>query len=194
MTNKITKLALLLGLLALTSLLTYCSSAGSSDEPLTQEQMVERGKYLVMVGGCEDCHSPKMMTAKGPVPDPSLTLSGQPANAPVPEVPQGTLSPTGWMAMTNANMTAWAGPWGVSFAINLTPDENVGIGAWDADDFIKAMRTGQHLGMGRPILPPMPWQSIGKMKDEDLKAIFAYLQSLPAIPNQVPGPIEPKAN
>ncbi len=191
MKNTITKLALFLGLLSFTAFLTYCSAADSSDKPMTQEQLVARGKYLVTFGGCEDCHSPKKMTANGPVPDGSLTLSGHPANAGVPELTEGMLSPTGWIAATNLHLTAWAGPWGISFASNLTPDENFGIGAWDVEDFIKALRTGQHLGMGRDILPPMPWKTIGSATDDDLKAIFAYLQSLPAIPNQVPGPIPP---
>lgn len=194
MTNTITKLALFLGLLSLTLVLTYCTSTESSDKPMTQEQIIERGEYLVMAGGCNDCHTPKKMTAKGPVPDQSVTLSGHPANAPIPEIPEGLPNPQGWMAMCNAHMTAWAGPWGISFATNLTPHETMGIGAWTEADFIKALRTGKHMGTGRDILPPMPWQDIGRMTEEDLKMIYAYLNSLPAIPNQVPGPKPPKQN
>jgi hypothetical protein len=60
-------------------------------------------------------------------------------------------------------------------------------------DFSAAMRTGRHLGKGRPILPPMPWQGIGRATDADLKALYAYLQSIPAIRNKVPDPLDPPA-
>lgn len=86
-------------------------------------------------------------------------------------------------------MTAWAGPWGVSYAANLTPDQNTGMGIWTEDMFIKAMRAGKHMGYGREILPPMPWQASSNLTDEDLKAIFAYLRSVPPISNRVPGPL-----
>ncbi|HZQ59913.1 MAG TPA: diheme cytochrome c-553, partial [Casimicrobiaceae bacterium] len=89
------------------------------------------------------------------------------------------------------DLTAWAGPWGVSYAANLTPDKT-GIAGWTVDQFIQAMRTGKHLGVGRPILPPMPWQQIGKLTDRDLRAIYAYLKSLKPIDNQVPAPTPPK--
>jgi hypothetical protein len=59
--------------------------------------------------------------------------------------------------------------------------------------FINALRKGQHLGAGRPILPPMPWEDLGRMSDDDLKAMFAYLKSLPPVKNQVPEPVPPAA-
>ena len=93
--------------------------------------------------------------------------------------------------MTATN-TAWSGPWGVSFAANLTPDPETGI--WremTEEQFIQALRTGRHLGQGRPILPPMPWPLYGKKTDEDLKAIYAYLQTIPPIRNKVPDPLPP---
>jgi hypothetical protein len=109
----------------------------------------------------------------------------------VPEVPEGVLRPDGWFALTNAHLTAWAGPWGVSFAANLTPSPS-GLGKWTVDDFIKAMRTGKHVGASRPILPPMPWFNLQPLTDRDLRAIFAYLRSLKPIDNQVPQPMPPK--
>jgi len=163
----------------------------SGDQP--SDDQVARGKYLVTLGGCNDCHSPKKMTDKGPAFDETRLLSGQPAADPIPAVADGAINPAGWMAMCNANMTAWAGPWGVSFASNLTPDKQTGLGEWTAEQFIKALRTGKHRGFGQPILPPMPWQTIGMATDEDLTAIFAYLQSLPAVSNKVPNPIPPAA-
>jgi hypothetical protein len=91
------------------------------------------------------------------------------------------------------DITSFVGPWGISYAANLTPDSATGIGAWTEDVFMKTLRTGKHLGMenGRPILPPMPWEFIGKMTDEDLSAVFAYLRNLPAISNRVPAPVPP---
>jgi hypothetical protein len=88
-------------------------------------------------------------------------------------------------------MTAWAGPWGISYAANLTPDPTTGLGVWTEDMFIKSMRTGRHMGSGREILPPMPWQGVGALSDEDLKSIYAYLRTVPAVTNTVPKPIGP---
>ena len=88
-------------------------------------------------------------------------------------------------------MTAWSGPWGVSYTANLTPDQETGIGAWSEENFIQALRTGKHLGGGRDILPPMPWPAYQNLSDEDLKSIFAYLKSIPPIRNQVPDPVPP---
>ncbi len=90
-------------------------------------------------------------------------------------------------------LTAWAGPWGVSFAVNLTPDRETGIGEWNEEMFIKAMRTGKHQGQpnGRDILPPMPWPDLKDLTDGDLKAIWAYLRSVPPVKNQVPFPLPP---
>ncbi len=185
------KLVLLLALLTLALLLITC--AQPAEKPLTQAEIIKRGEYLVNLGGCNDCHSPKRMGPKGPEPDPTILLSGHPATAGVPEVIPGIPNPAGWIGATNMHMTAWLGPWGISFAANLTPDSKTGIGDWEESDFISAMRTGQHLGMGREILPPMPWQSLAKVTDDDLKAMFAYLMSLPAVPNLVPGPVPPAA-
>jgi cytochrome c553 len=149
------------------------------------------GKHLVTLGGCNDCHSPKIMTENGPQPDETRLLSGHPSDETLPSTPQGLFGPKGWGALTTNGFTAWVGPWGTSFAYNLTPDNNTGLGSWTPDIFIRAMRTGKHMGAGRQILPPMPWNAMGMLSDEDLKAIFAYLKSIPAISNQVPQPIPP---
>jgi hypothetical protein len=95
------------------------------------------------------------------------------------------------MMAGSATNTAWAGPWGVSYTSNLTPDQSTGIGIWTEDMFIRAMRTGKHMGTSRTILPPMPWSWFGKMRDQELKAIFAYLKSIPPIHNRVPDPEPP---
>ncbi|QQR73706.1 MAG: diheme cytochrome c-553 [Holophagales bacterium] len=152
-------------------------------EPAAPGNAVERGTFLVTLGGCNDCHTPLRMGPKGPEPDATRLLSGHPAKLvlPPPPAPQGP-----WVWFGAASGTAFAGPWGVSYAANLTPDEATGLGSWTEAQFISAMRTGRHLGNGRPILPPMPWQGLAHMTDADLKAIFAYLRSVPAIQNAAP--------
>lgn len=154
---------------------------------------IERGKFLAMVGGCDHCHSPKIFTDKGPVVDESKALSGYPAGTKLPEIPKDSIGPDKWGAVITNDLTGWAGPWGVSFAANLTPDMKTGMGSWNEAMFIKAMRTGQHLGAGRPILPPMPWRAIGQLSDDDLKALFAYLKSMKPVANAVPDPLPPPA-
>lgn len=148
----------------------------------------ERGKYLVTAGGCHDCHTPKTMGAHGPEWDLTRALSGHPESLKLPPPPP--LSGP-WIAVGNADLTAWAGPWGISYAANLTPDENTGMGIWTEDMFVKAMKTGRHMGTSRPILPPMPIEAIRNYTEDDLKAMYAYLRTIPAIKNRVPEPVPP---
>ncbi len=148
--------------------------------------LAERGKYLVTFGGCNDCHSPKVMAAEGPVPDPKRLLSGHPAGTTLPPFDPGNIKPGGWVLFTE-DLTACVGPFGVICSANLTPDDATGIGLWTEEIFINAMRTGKHMGKGRPIMPPMPWQNVSTLTEEDLKAVYAYLRSLPPVKNQVPG-------
>ncbi len=155
------------------------------------KKLIARGKQLVMLGGCIDCHSPKVFGPMGPMPDTTKFLSGAPAHNPLPAIPQGVVAPDRWGAVTTNDLTTWYGPWGVSFGRNLTPDVATGLGSWTEEIFMKAMRTGKDMGQGRDILPPMPSMFIGQLPDADLKAIFAYLKSLPPIPNAVPDPIPP---
>jgi Cytochrome c len=156
---------------------------------------LERGKYLVTITGCHDCHTPKLEGPGGkPILDEKRLLSGHPEKAPNPTWTPDDMKRNA-MAVTNPMLTAWAGPWGVSFAINLTPDKETGIGEWSEANFIQSLRTGKHQGQpnGRDVLPPMPWESFKAMTDRDLKAMFAYLQSLPPVKNQVPLPMLPAA-
>jgi hypothetical protein len=149
---------------------------------------VERGAYLVRIMGCNDCHTPWKMGARGPEPDMTRTLSGHPADVVMPPPPR-LEGP--WVWTGGATNTAFAGPWGVSFAANLTPDPETGLGKWTRETFVTALRTGRHEGKGRPILPPMPWPMYGTATDEDLGAIFDYLQSLSPVVNRVPAPVDP---
>jgi hypothetical protein len=95
------------------------------------------------------------------------------------------------MGIMGATMTSFALPFGIVYASNITSDPTTGIGSWKEEAFVKAVRTGRHAGAGRPILPPMPWQNMAAMTDEDLRAVYAYLQSTPAIRNAVPKPKVP---
>lgn len=143
-----------------------------------------RGGYLVTIASCGDCHTPLKMGPKGPEPDMARMLSGHPAQVTLPAAPLSVNSP--WMWAGAATNTAFAGPWGVSYAANLTPDAATGIGGWSEQQFIAAIRNGRHLGTSRPLAPPMPWQSIGQMTDEDLRAVFAYLRNIRPVANRVP--------
>lgn len=160
------------------------------EKTMSKETSVERGKYLVNLGGCNDCHSPKIFTSNGPIPDTTMLLSGA-HNAVTSLDFDPKIVAHGKWVVSNSDFTAWIGPWGISYTANLTPNKETGLGNWTVDRFIKALRTGKHLGEGRPILPPMPWPFIGKLKDRDLKDIFAYLQSLTPINNKVPDPQTP---
>jgi cytochrome c553 len=173
-------------------LLAACNSsqpapaATAAAPKLTQ---VERGEYLVETSACNDCHTPVKMGPNGPEPDMSRMLSGHPETVKLSKPPALTGT---WMAAASTTFTAWVGPWGISYTANLTPDPS-GLSAWTEDIFIKAIREGKHMGTSRPILPPMPWPVYRNMKDEDLKAIFAYLKTIPAISNHVPDPTPPDA-
>jgi hypothetical protein len=180
---------ILIALLPL-GLLAVLAPAGSTQaEPqpggqsTAEARRIERGKYLVTLMVCNDCHTPYKMGPKGPEPDMSRMLSGHPEQMKMPPPPK----PVGpWIASIAATNTAFAGPWGISYTTNLTPDKNTGLGIWTEDMFVKAMKTGKHMGTAREIQPPMPWPWFSKATDEDLKAMFAYLRSIPPIVNHVP--------
>ena len=187
-------------LILLTALLYLSCNETSADNKapiaekheLGQSELISRGKYIVSTSGCNDCHSPKIMTPKGPMIDSTKMLSGHPQGSPLPPIDKNALKPGGWVLMM-PDLTAAVGPWGITYSANLTPDSTTGIGAWTETDFIAAMKTGKHLGHenGRPIMPPMPWENLAHMEDQDLKAVFAYLKALPPINNRVPTNLSP---
>jgi len=155
------------------------------------EDVIAHGAYLVEIMGCHDCHSPKKMGEKGPEIIPELMLSGYPSDRPVikfdsPLIKEG-------FAMFYPDLTAAAGPWGVSFTGNLTPHET-GIGNWSEAQFKIALTQGKLKGLenGRPLLPPMPWFNFTHLKDEDVHAIYTYLKSINPVENVVPGPVSPE--
>jgi mono/diheme cytochrome c family protein len=180
---------ILFAVLALTLASGMATRAGGpAPADRSKAERIARGGYLVTFGGCHDCHTPLKIGPNGPEPDMTRALSGHPADFRVtPPAAPGR----DWMAVGANTMTAWSGPWGMSFTANLTPDKETGLGNWTEDMFITALRTGRHEGRGRPILPPMPWRYAGSLTDADLKAVFAYLQSLPPVRNKVPAPLDP---
>lgn len=177
----------LLGLTLVAAIGAVAVTTTASKAPSRNTQLqarVERGRYLVSAIGCNDCHTPLKMGARGPEPDFSRMLSGHPAQMKADVAPK--LQPGPWMWAGAATNTAFAGPWGISYAANLTPDKNTGIGIWTEDMFVKTIKTGRHWGVARPILPPMPWQAFSTMTEEDLRSIYAYLRTVKPVTNQVP--------
>ena len=190
--------AVLGGSVALAAVLTTLTGAAEATEPaslpataakpvrLTAAQA--RGQYLMSTSGCMDCHTPWKFGDKGPEPDTTRLYSGHPEQLKMPPAP----TPEGPWSMTAAvTNTAWAGPWGVSFTANLTPDIETGLGRWSEADFMRTIRTGQHMGRGREVLPPMPIAVYNHFTDRDLKAIYAYLRTIPPVRNKVPDPVPP---
>lgn len=171
--------------------LAIAAPAQAGERPGLTVANAARGKYLVATSGCMDCHTPMKMGANGPEPDMSRMLAGHPEALqmpPVPALPQGP-----WLVISSATNTAFAGPWGVSFSANLTPDPETGLGKWTPRDFKATIRSGRHMGRGRAILPPMPIPVYSNFTDRDLESIFAYLRTIPAVKNQVPEPRSPAA-
>ncbi|UCS93050.1 cytochrome c [Echinicola marina] len=188
-------------LLVILMLLFQCreknSGSMASENPIEEvplnygfENQVKLGEHLVLVGGCNDCHTPKKMTDHGPVLDSALWLSGHPSAMSKIEVDKAEMESKG--LVVTRDLTEWIGPWGVSYAANLTPDET-GIGNWKVEQLYKVFREGKYKGLdgARMILPPMPWEMFQYYTDEEVEAIFAYLKSVKPIRNQVPPPLPP---
>ena len=184
---------------AVATTIVYCTSGASTenatvanDTQTEQEVSVEKGRHLVIGGACHDCHSPKIMTQFGPQVDSTKLLSGHPENAPYPEIKLDALKPGNWILFA-PDLTTFVGPWGMTFAANLTSDSATGIGAWTETNFVNAIRKGKHMGLdnARPIMPPMPWENYNNLSDSDLKSIFAYLKTTIPIANRVHAPYSP---
>ena len=172
-----------------TGILVGCSdsTAGEKKESIamTEQEMIQRGSYLVNAIGCDDCHSPKKMTATGFEIIPELRLSGfNPEMAALK--PKIDAVKEGWM-LFGTDLTTAVGQWGQSYAANLTSDAT-GIGNWKEEQFIKALREGKFKGLDntRPLLPPMPWFVYNNLSDDDLKSIFAFLKTTKPVKNVVP--------
>ncbi len=149
------------------------------------ESQVKWGERLVTIGGCNDCHTPKKMGPNGPENDMSLMLSGHPAQMPAADFDPKEAAKKG--LIITQSFTAWTGPWGVTYAVNLTSD-STGIGAWKEEQFIKCLHEKKWMGLEgtRPLMPPMSMMPATEMSDDELKAIFAYLKTTAPVKNVIP--------
>ena len=154
------------------------------------ENQVKWGEHLVAIGGCNDCHTPKKMTPRGPVDDSTLTLSGHPEQLAAPEVDRKATEGKG--LVVTQDFTAWVGPWGISYSANLTPDET-GTGNWTESQFLYAIKNMISKGLpgSRPLMPPMSMMPVKNMTDDELKAVFAYLRTVKPIKNHSVQPTAP---
>lgn len=137
------------------------AAASATADKVVKAKQIERGEYLSAICGCNDCHTPGYFSG---APDYSRRLSG--------------------------SEMGWRGPWGVTYARNLTPDLETGIGYWSEIEIENAIRAGMSADRG-VLQPPMPWQDFARMSDEDVHALAVYLKSLPAIHHAVPDRVGP---
>jgi len=165
-------------------------TSNSARPPASSADLIREGERLVHNMDCNVCHTPKVFTSEGPKWDAARLLSGHPADERLPFLPADLLGPQGWGSVCNNGMTAWAGPWGVSFGSNLTPDDDTGAGQWTEQMFVEAMRTGIHVESTSRFLPPMPTYS--RLTDEELHAVYLYLRSIKPVRNAVPAPLPPQ--
>ena len=144
------------------SALAIAAVLGASSAASAADSQIERGKYLVTLGGCSDCHTPGYFLGK---PDMSRYLGGSDVGFTIPGL-------------------------GAFVGRNLTPDKETGLGDWTTGQIITALTTGVRPD-GRQLAPIMPWRAFSRLAPEDAQAIAAYLKSLPPVNHAVPGPFGP---
>ena len=137
-------------------------AAAASRPALADDSQIQRGKYLVQVTGCSDCHTPGGMLGQ---PDMARYLGGSDVGFAIPGV-------------------------GIYLGSNLTSDRETGLGGWSDDQIMAALRTGKTPD-GRMLSEIMPYPSFAHLSDQDAQAIVAFLKSLPPVKNKVPGPFGP---
>ena len=133
-----------------------------SYDVLAQSAQLKRGKYLVTLGGCNDCHTPGYFFGK---PDMTRFLGGSEVGFEIPGR-------------------------GVFHGPNLTPDRDTGLGNWSTEQIVTAITKGQRPD-GRELAPIMPWHAFASLTPDDSRAIAAFLKSLTPVKNKVPGPFGP---
>ena len=129
---------------------------------LADDAAVARGKYLVTIGGCQDCHTPGHFFGK---PDMTRVLGGSEVGFEIPGL-------------------------GTFYGPNLTPDKATGLGGWSDEQIVEAIQSGVRPD-GRVLAPIMPWRALAVLTKPDAAAVVAYLRSLPPVANKVPGPFGP---
>jgi cytochrome c553 len=147
--------------LAALSCTTQQGETQAQPAAMTAEAKVARGRYLTVIMGCNDCHTPGTFYG---TPDTTRTLSG--------------------------TELGWEGPWGTTYPRNLTPDMETGIGTWSEQDIVTALRQG-HRPDNSPILPPMPWPMYTILTDDDASSIANYLKSIPPVKHKAPDRLPP---
>lgn len=164
-------------------------------EEVYRQYNVERGKRLVELGGCSMCHTPKVKTTLGYKPDKDKFMSGYPSDKPLPDLPYAEIM-TGEAEKKfyTTDATIWVGRWGVSFAPNLTPDPETGIGSWKEEDFIEIFQGNKHFAEGQQVTTPMPVNVYSQLNFFELRSIFIYLQTLEPVSNEVPTRIPPESD
>ncbi len=178
---------LLAGRQVITSPTSRASHTATS--PTTSEDLVSRGRYLVGILACADCHTPRNERGQ---PMPGMAFAGHPEGAPLPQWEPAMMASNALVTIAPPG-TAFAGPFGTSVAPNLTPDMETGMGGLSVEGLIESWRTGTHWKSPRPILPPMPADAYKDMHEDDARAVYAYLHSLKPVRNRVPDSILPGA-
>ncbi len=126
------------------------------------DPVIERGRYLVTIASCIDCHTAGYFLGK---PDMTRQLAGSDVGFEIPG-------------------------WGVFYGPNLTPDKETGLGGWTDAQIAAAIASGRRPD-GRQLAPIMPWRAFATLTKPDVSAIIAYLKSLPPVRSKVPGPFGP---
>lgn len=151
------------GLAGLALFTAGCEVSTTTNIAATEAQApVERGRYLVTLGGCSDCHTPGHLLG---MPDMARHLGGSEVGFELP------------------GLGTFHGP-------NLTPDPETGLGNWTEEQIVTAFTTGTRPD-GRKLAPIMPWQALANLTPSDAMAIAVYLKSLTPVVNKVPGPFAP---
>ncbi len=153
---------------------------------VNKEIKIKFGELLAEEYGCVNCHSPKIVTNGQILIDEEKIFSGHPQNNILPDFPPELVSPGKWKGLYTADMTAWGGPWGISYASNITPDKKTGIGELSLESFISVLSLGIHSSLTRKIMPPMPWNEISRLNEQELEAIYQYLNTVKPVRNKVP--------
>lgn len=125
----------------------------------SSDTQVARGRYLVRIAGCNDCHTPGYFLGK---PNMNRYLAGSDVGFPLPRG-------------------------GLVVGRNLTPDKETGIGNWTIEQIAAAIRSGVRPD-GRVLAPIMPYASYANLTSEDATAIAVFLKTLPPVRNKIPGP------
>ena len=123
---------------------------------------VARGKYLVTIASCHDCHTPGYFLGK---PDMARYLGGSDVGFELPGL-------------------------GVFLGPNLTPDKETGIGNWTDKQVIEAIQQGKRPD-NRMLAPIMPYHAFANLTAQDAQAIVAFLRSIPPVQHKVEGPFGP---